>query len=89
MFFLAFGVALICLLVWVFKNNGQGPDKRGWWGDWGRGPKEPAPEKPKDPGPNPDNLLEIPYEWVEAYGKWAKQVVKDNLKKIMVNSGPR
>lgn len=86
-FFLFTSAAVVALLVYIFRNNGQGPNRRGWWGGWGTDPDRPSGPPPKDPGPDPDGLLEVPLEWIEAHGKWAKQVVKENLKKIMVSHG--
>mgnify|MGYP004706380419 CR=1 FL=1 len=85
MFLMALFAWVVILVIKYMRKTDPGPG--GWWGRGYKGPRPVGPP-PKDPGPDPDGLLQIPYEWVEAHGKWAKQVVRESLDRIKVASGP-
>lgn len=88
MFLAALGLAIVILIIKALRSDGPGKWRDGGWGGRGKDPRPKGPP-PKDPGPDLDGLLEVPLEWIEAHGKWAKKIVKDSYDRIKVQSGAR
>lgn len=80
---------LLALFVWVAilaikYGRKQDPGPGGWWGRGYKGPREPRPDKPKDPGGKDPDLLYYPDDWDNYLAKWAKKIVTDAKNTIKV-----
>ena len=83
MFLLAlFAVLAVKLYRFWQRERGQGGGGDFGPGGPGRGWDSGPRTSPRGPRTDPDGLWEVPYEWVEAHGKWANKIVRDSRKSI-------